>query len=167
GAVWPSFALVLVLAMVAFPAMVGTAVTRSQVAQSWQQVGADAIIQAPPNSGIPSGLQSQISSIPGVVSTAAAEVDPGSLAAGTELSVMFVDPAQYAAVISQAPGPRFPQAALSGAVLPGKGVIGEAGAIIPAVATAAAAPLVGTAPTSVNVDGNVGGTAMTTRMDGR
>jgi putative ABC transport system permease protein len=162
GTVLPAFALVLVLAMVAFPDMVSTAVTRSQVAQSWQQVGADAIIQAPPNSGIPSGLQSQISSLPGVVSTTAAEVDPGSLAAGTELSVMFVDPAQYAAVIGQAPGPRFPQAALSGNAL-----IGEAGAIIPAVATAAAAPLVGTAPTSVNVDGNVGGNAMTIRLAGR
>ena len=162
GIVLPAFALVLVLAMVAFPDMVSTSVTRSQVAASWQQVGADAIIQAPPNSGIPSGLQSQISSMPGVVSTTAAEVDPGSLAAGTELSVMFVDPAQYAAVIEQAPGPRFPLAALSG-----KGVIGEAGAIIPAVATAAAAQLVGTAPTSVTVDGNVGGNAMTIQLAGR
>jgi len=99
GTVLPAFALVLVLAMVAFPNMVATSVTRSQVAESWQQVGADAIIQAPPNSGIPSGLQSQISSMPGVVSTTAAEVDSASLAVGTELSVMFVDPAQYAAVI--------------------------------------------------------------------
>ena len=162
GTVLPAFALVLVLAMVAFPDMVSTSVTRSQVAESWQQVGADAVIQAPPNSGIPSGLQSQISSMPGVVSTTAAEVDPGSLAAGTELSVMFVDPAQYAAVIGQAPGPRFPLAALSG-----NAVIGEAGAIIPAVATAAAAQLVGTAPTSVNVEGNVGGNAMTIQLAGR
>ena len=167
GTVLPAFALVLVLAMVAFPDMVSTSVTRSQVAASWQQVGADAIIQAPPNSGIPSGLQSQISSVPGVVSTAAAELDAGTLGAGTELSVMFVDPAQYAAVTGQAPGPRFPLAALSGAALSGNGVIGEAGAIIPAVATAAAAQLVGTAPTSVNVDGNVGGNAMTIRLAGR
>ncbi|MGH3189059.1 MAG: hypothetical protein ACRDPY_38005 [Streptosporangiaceae bacterium] len=164
GTVLPAFALVLVLAMVAFPEMVGTSVTRSQVAESWQQVGADAIIQAPPGYGstIPAGLQSQISSVPGVVSTAAAEVDPASLAAGTELSVMFVDPAQYAVVIAQAPGPRFPRAALSG-----NAVIGEAGAIIPAVATADAAPLVGTAPTSVTVDGNVGGDAMTIRLAGQ
>ena len=155
GTVLPAFALVLVLSMVAFTDMVSTSVIRSQVAASWQQVGADAVIQAPPNQGIPPGLQGQISSLPGVVSTAAAEVDVGSLAAGTELSVMFVDPAQYAAVIGQAPGPRFPQAALSGAVLSGNGVIGEAGAIIPAVATPAAVQLVGTAPTSVNVGGNV------------
>jgi putative ABC transport system permease protein len=149
GTVLPAFALVLVLAMVAFPNMVSTSVTRSQVAESWQQVGADAIIAAPPDQSIPAALQSQISSVPGVVSTAAAEVDAASLAAGTELSVMFVDPAQYAAVIDQAPGPRFPLAPLSGyggqpgAVIP---------AVIPAVATAAAAALVGTAPVSVNVN---------------
>ena len=147
GTVLPAFALVLVLAMVAFPDMVSTSVTRSQVAESWQQVGADAIIQAPPNQAIPAGLQGQISSLPGVVSTAAAEVDAASLAAGTELSVMFVDPAQYAAVVARAPGPRFPLAALSG-------YSGQSGALVPAVATAAAAQLVGTAPTSVNVGGN-------------
>jgi putative ABC transport system permease protein len=153
GTVLPAFALVLVLAMVAFPDMVSTSVTASQVAESWQQVGADAIIQAPPQGGIPAGLQGQISSVPGVVSTAAAEVDAASLSSGTELSVMFVDPAQYAAVVAAAPGPRFPVAALSGAVLSGNGVSGQAGAVFPALATSAAAQLVGTAPTSV-MDGS-------------
>ncbi len=154
GAVLPAFALVLVLAMVAFPDMVSTSVTGSQVTASWQQVGADAVIQAPSNQVIPPALQSQISSMPGVVSTAAAEVDTASLAAGTVLSVMFVDPAQYAAVIEQAPGPRFPLAALSG----------NGGAIVPAVATAAAAQLVGTAPASVNVAGT---STITIRLAGQ
>ena len=160
GAVLPAFALVLVLAMVAFPDMVSTSVTRSQVAASWQQVGADAIIQTPTGEAIPAGLQAQISSVPGVVSTAAAEVDAASLTSGTVLSVMYVDPAQYAAVIEQAPGPRFPVAALSG----------DAGAIVPAVATAAAAQAVGTAPTSVNVGGNsvnLGGSTITIRLAGQ
>jgi putative ABC transport system permease protein len=163
GTVLPAFALVLVLAMVAFPEMVSTAVTRSQVAESWQQVGADAIIQAPPNQAIPAGLQAQISSVPGVVSTAAAELDAGSLGAGTELSVMFVDPAQYAAVVAAAPGPRFPLAALSG-------YGGQSGAVVPAIATSAAAPLVGTAPASVNVGGNsanFGGSTITIRLAGQ
>jgi putative ABC transport system permease protein len=149
GTVLPAFALVLVLTMVAFPDMISTSVTRSQVAESWQQVGADAVIQAPTNSAIPSGLQSQISSVPGVVSTAAAEVDAGSLAAGTELSVMFVDPAEYAAVVAGAPGPRFPLAALSGYA---RG--GQAGAVVPVVATSSAAQLVGTASTSLNLPNN-------------
>ena len=163
GTVLPAFALVLVLAMVAFPDMVSTSVTRSQVAESWQQVGADAIIQAPPNQAIPAGLQGQISSVPGVVSTAAAEVDAGSLAAGTELSVMFVDPAQYAAVVAGAPGPRFPLAALSG-------YGGQSGAVVPAIATGSAAQLVGTTPTSVNVGGNSvnsGGSTIAIRLAGQ
>lgn len=157
GTVLPAFALVLVLAMVAFPDMVSTSVTRSQVAASWQQVGADAIIQAPPGQVIPPALQGQISSVPGVVSTATAEVDAGSLGAGTELSVMFVDPARYAAVIAGAPGPRFPLAALSG-----NAGGGQAGAIVPAVATSAAAQLVGTAPASINV----GTSTITIRLAG-
>jgi putative ABC transport system permease protein len=148
GTALPAFALVLVLAMVAFPDMVSTSVTSSQVAASWQQVGADAIIQAPSGGGaISPALQSQISSMPGVVSTATAEVDGGLLPAGTELSVMFVDPFQYAAVIAGAPGPRFPVTALSR-------YGSQAGGTIPAVATAAAAPLVGTAPTTVNLADN-------------
>jgi len=159
GTVLPAFALVLVLAMVAFPDMVSTSVTRSQVAESWQQVGADAIIQAPPNQAIPTGLPSQVSSVPGVVSTATAEVEGGLLAAGTELSVMFVDPGQYAAVVAGAPGPRFPLAALSGYV--GSGV---AGGVVPAVANAAAAQVVGTTPTSVNLASNDN---ITVRLAGR
>ena len=158
GATLPAFALVLVLAMVAFPDMVSTSVTRSQVAASWQQVGADAVIQAPPGQAITPALQRQISSVPGVVSTATGVIDAGSLSAGTELSVMFADPARYAAVIDGAPGPRFPLAALSG-----NAERGPAGAIVPAVATAAAAQLVGTAPTRVSV----GTSTITIRLAGR
>jgi putative ABC transport system permease protein len=152
GAVLPSFALVLVLAMVAFPDMVSTSVTQSQVASSWQQVGADAIISAPAGETITPALQSQISSVPGVVSTAAAVVDPGVLPAGYELPVVFVDPARYAAVVGGQPGPAFPLAALSGN-----------GAAAPALATAAAAQLVGTAPVAISV----GGAPITIRLAGR
>jgi putative ABC transport system permease protein len=152
GAVLPSFALVLVLAMVAFPDMVSTSVTKSQVAASWQQVGADAIISAPPGAAITPALRSEISSVPGVVSTAAAVVDPGLLPAGFELTVVFVDPARYAAVVGGQPGPAFPLAALSGT-----------GPTVPAVATAGAAQLVGRAPVGINV----GGATITIRLTGR
>jgi putative ABC transport system permease protein len=153
GAVLPSFALVLVLAMVAFPDMIATSVTSSQVAASWQQVGADAIISAPAGAAITPALQSQVSSVPGVVSTAAAVVDPGLLPAGYELPVVFVDPARYAAVVGGQPGPAFPLAALTAAT-PG---------IVPAVATADAAQLVGTAPVGINV----GGSTITIQLTGR
>ena len=72
--------------------------------------------------------------------------------------MVFVDPARYAAVIDQAPGPRFPLAALSGNA--GRG---QAAAIVPAVANAAAAQLVGTAPTGLSV----GTGPVTIRLAGR
>jgi len=146
GTVLPSFALVLVLAMVAFPDMVSTSVTRAQVAASWQQVGTDAVIQAPSNGVISPALQRQISSVPGVASTAAAVVEAGSLSDGSELPVVFVDPARYAAVVGEAPGPRFPLAALSESA-----GAGQAAATVPVVATTAAAQLVGTAPAGLSV----------------
>ncbi len=140
GAVLPAFALVLVLSMVAFPDMINASVTRSEVAASWQQAGADAIIQAPRDGGIPQALRDQIASLPGVVATASAEVDDATLSNGYELSVVVVDPSQYAAVADRAPGPRFPLAALSATT--GSGVV-------PAVATPAAGTLTGLAPVSL------------------
>ena len=163
GTVLPSFALVLVLAMVAFPVMITTSVTRSQVAASWQRVGADAIIQAPSGQVITPALQRQISSVPGVVSTANAVLDAGWLPSGLELPVVFADPVRYAAVVDQAPGPRFPLAALSGAGLSGNGGRGQTAAAVPAVATEAAAQLVGQAPVSVRV----GTSTITIRLAGR
>jgi len=158
GTVLPSFALVLVLAMVAFPAMVSTSVTSSQVAASWRQVGADAVIQAPPSQVISQALQRQISSVPGVISTAPAVVDAGTLPSGSDLAVMFTDPARYAAVADEAPGPRFPLAALSG-----KAGSGQAAATVPAVANAAAAQQVGTG----SADVSVGTRTITIRLAGR
>ena len=157
GTVLPSFGLVLVLAMVAFPAMISTSVTGSQVAASWQQVGADAIIQAPSGQVITPALQRQIASVPGVVSTASAVVDAGTLPSGAELSVVFVEPARYAATIDQAPGPRFPLAALSENSGSGRA------ATVPAVGNAAAAQLVGKAPANLSV----GTAALTVRLSGR
>jgi putative ABC transport system permease protein len=153
GTVLPSFALVLVLAMVAFPDMISTSVTRAQVAASWQQVGADAIVGVPPGEEIPPALQQQISALPGVVATATAAAETGSLPSGSALSVVYVDPARYAAVADRAPGPRFPLAALSG----------NAAAILPAAANTAAAQLVGTAPAEVSA----GTSTITIRLTGR
>jgi putative ABC transport system permease protein len=152
GIAAPAFALVLVLAMMAFPDMISTSVTQSQVAASWQQVGADAIIVAPSSGDISPALQSQVSSVPGVVSTASGVVDDESLPSGYELPVLWVDPAQYAAVVDQAPGPRFPVAALSA----------TSGAV-PVAATPAAAQLIGTTPVSLGEAGS----SVTIRLAGQ
>ena len=153
GSVLPSFALVLVLAMVAFPDMIAASVTQAQVAVSWQQVGADAIIQVGHNESFLPTLQQQVSSVPGVVATAFANVETGSLSSGSSLSVVYVDPAQYAAVVDQAPGPRLPLAALSG----------NPATMLPAVGNAAAAQLLGTAPAEVGV----GTSTITIQLAGR
>ncbi len=141
GAALPAFALVLVLTMVAFPAMISASVTRGQVAQSWRQVGADAVVAAHAGAGISASLEHQIASLPGVTATTTAQVDGAALPSGQELTAVFVSPAQYAAVTGPAPGARFPVAALSGT-----------GASVPAVATAAAAQFAGAAPVQLTLD---------------
>jgi putative ABC transport system permease protein len=157
GAALPAFALVLVLTMVAFPAMISASVTRGQVAQSWRQVGADAVIEAPSGQVIPPALQRRIASMPGVASTAT-EVIYGAtlLPSGGELTAVFVSPARYAAVTEQVPGARFPLAALSGTAARGA-------AAVPALANAGAAQSVGAAPAQISV----GGQTITIKLAGR
>ena len=161
GSVLPSFALVLVLAMVAFPDMIAASVTQAQVAASWQQTGADAIIQVGRNESFLPTLQHQVSAVPGVEATATAATATGSLSSGSSVSVMWVDPAQYAAVVDQAPGPRFPVAALSG----------NAATVLPAVATPAAAQAVaqaaGTAAGAGPAEVSVGSSTITIGLAGR
>ena len=155
GTVLPSFALVLALAMVAFPDMISTSVSRAQVAASWQQVGADAVIEVrPPLEVILPAVQQQISSMPGVVATASAALITGSLSSGSTLSLIYINPSRWAALVDRAPGPRFPLVALSGNAATG----------LPAVATRATAELVGTAPAEVSLVGNH---TITIRLTGR
>jgi putative ABC transport system permease protein len=153
GAALPAFALVLVLTMVAFPAMISASVTRGQVDESWRQVGADAVVVAHSGEDIPTALQRQITSLPGVTATTVAEVDGATLPTGQELTAVFVNPAQYAALTSPAPGAPFPVAALSGS-----------GSTVPAVATAAGAQAVGASPTQLTLDS---GQTLTIRVAGR
>ena len=158
GAGLPAFALVLVLSMVAFSAMISTSVTRGQVAESWRQVGADAVIEAPNGQVFPPGLQRQIAALLGVSATATGVVYGATLtASGGELTAVFVSPAQYAAVTDQAPGARFPLAALSGTGH------GNAQGGVPAVATATAAELVGAQPAQISL----GNQTMTIQVTGR
>ena len=143
GTVLPSFALVLVLAMVAFPDMISASVTRAQVAASWQQVGADAIIQAPPRGDPPGAAAPDRGDAGRCVHRHRRRSRGDAAGPGQAVSVVLVDPARYAAVVDQAPGARFPVAALSGTP--------RAVPRLPAVATPAAAQVVGTAPAKLSV----------------
>jgi putative ABC transport system permease protein len=146
------------LTMVTFAAMVSAAVTRGQVDASWRQVGAGAVVRAEAGHPISAALQRRIASVPGVTGTAAEVVHEALLPTGTELTAVFVSPASYAAVVDQAPGTRFPLAALSG------NAAGRPGGIIPAVATPAAAQLIGSAPAQLSLDTTQ---SLTARLAGR
>jgi putative ABC transport system permease protein len=170
GAALPAFALVLVLAVVAFSAMISSSVTRGQAAASWRQVGADAVIVAPSGEAITAALQRQVASVPGVAVTATGVVYGASLAPSeTEIEAVFVNPARYAAVADRGPGAPFPLAALSGnaARRRAAGTSSQpGGAVVPALATTAAAEAtgaghaqldLGTQTITIVVTGRIGG----------
>jgi putative ABC transport system permease protein len=119
------------LTLVAFGTMVRSAVIRGEVAASWQVTGADAVIDASPSpQPLTPAVQRAISAVPGVQRTAAVLVTAGS-AHGTAVTVVVVQPAQYAALIADTPGDAFPASKLTG---PGAGTPGARGPV-PALAS--------------------------------
>jgi putative ABC transport system permease protein len=113
GAVMPGIALVLALAVAAFGFLVRAAVTDGQAAQSWQQTGADALINAqlafqPPSAA----FARDVSAVPGVRHVALVSVTSGQ-ADGSQVPVAALQPGQYAALLAGAPLPPFPAAALT------------------------------------------------------
>jgi putative ABC transport system permease protein len=124
GVLLPALALVVALAVIALGGTLRAAVNRGQVAASWQQVGADAVIQTRGSvQDIGPAPQRAVAAVPGVTHTAAVYViapgDPqdanlltglgGSVSAG----VVIVNPHQYAALVAATPYPGFPAGALT------------------------------------------------------
>jgi putative ABC transport system permease protein len=139
-AVMPAFALVLALAVIAFGAMLRTAVVSGDVAQSWRQVGADAVIDASlSNAPLSGAAQRALAAVPGVRQAAVLGVTSGTAADGTAFGVIVVKPQQYAALLARTPAPKFPARAL--AQRPG-----EAGAPLPALASPGMAGALGSGP---------------------
>ena len=146
-AMLPIFALILGLAVVAFGAMVRAAVVRGEVAASWQQTGADAVVDAS-GSYLPFGAAAQrtIAAVPGTERTATVLVTTGSPANSAAVTVAAVDPARYAALIADTPAPRFPAAALA------RRYAGPANqGTVPALATRAAAYQLGRGSTGLQI----------------
>jgi putative ABC transport system permease protein len=113
GAVLPGIALVLALAVAAFGFLVRAAVTDGQAAQSWQQTGADALINAqlafqPPSAA----FARDVSAVPGVRHVTLVS-DTSGQADGSQVPVAALQPGQYAALLAGAPLPPFPAAALA------------------------------------------------------
>ncbi|HKA96826.1 MAG TPA: hypothetical protein VKD66_11230, partial [Streptosporangiaceae bacterium] len=110
----PAFALILAFAVVAFAAMARGGVARAGISASWQAVGADAVVSAPPTGpGLTAGARRLITGVPGVRHAATISVTTGTTDQGVSLPVAVVDPRQYAALAAGTPIPRFPAAALA------------------------------------------------------
>jgi putative ABC transport system permease protein len=142
----PALALVVAMAVIALGGMVRAAVTSGQIGASWQQVGADAVVNAAgASTAIGPATQAAIAAVPGVRSSSPVFLIPanstqaanlligstGSLSVG----VVIVSPARYAALVADTPWPAFPARLLAAppAGVERDGEVG--GGIIPVVAS--------------------------------
>jgi putative ABC transport system permease protein len=98
----PAFALVLAVTVAAFSGMVRDAVTRGEVNASWQAAGADATVSGagPATISISPAAQRALAAVPGVTRSAVAAESDWSAPGGTSVTVIAVDPASYAALVS-------------------------------------------------------------------
>jgi putative ABC transport system permease protein len=111
----PAFALVLALTLAAFAGMVRDAITRGEIAASWQAAGADALID---NGGtgptVTPQAQRAIEAVPGVHTTAAAWITVWTLPDNQQVNAVAVDLASYAALVATTQTwPRVPAAKLT------------------------------------------------------
>jgi putative ABC transport system permease protein len=97
----PAFALVLALTLAAFAGMVRDAITRGEIAASWQVAGADAVIQAGGTGPVVTpAAQRAIGAVPGVRKTASAWLMSWTLPDNQQVTGVAVDPASYAALVA-------------------------------------------------------------------
>ena len=109
SAIMPAFALVLALAVASFGGMISSAVTRGEDAASWQSTGVDAVVDASQvAAGLPPATQRAIARVPGVQHAAVAYVSEVTLASGSGVTAVAVDPARYAALVAATPFPALP-----------------------------------------------------------
>lgn len=136
--VLPAFALVLALGVIAFGAMLRTAVVTGDVAQSWRDVGADAVIDASGSNAplTPAGLRA-IEAVPGVRQAAAVTITAGATADGSTVGVLIINPMSYAKLVAATPARRFAAGPLS------EPASGPVAGPIPALASPGAANAIG------------------------
>jgi putative ABC transport system permease protein len=126
------FALVLALAVVAFGTMINDAVHRGDVAESWSEVGADAVINASTSPrALTPAVARKIAAVPGAARTALVGTSPGTLGSGSVITVVVVNPAAYAALVAGTPAPAFPAASLARRAGPVPVLVSAAGALPP------------------------------------
>ncbi len=143
-AVLPVFALVLALSVIAFGAMLRTAVVSGDIAASWRAVGADAVVNASgSNNPITPAALHALESVPGVRHAAAVTQLAGTAQDGSTVGVIVITPASYDALVADTPVGHYPGATL-------ESESGFTGAL-PALASRGAAPAIGGKTLLVNV----------------
>ena len=109
--VLPAFALVLALSLATFAGMVNQAITRGEIAASWQSTGADVAITAT-SAPITPAAEKAIAAVPGVRHLTATWNTPWATPGGQPVTLVAVDPASYAALVASTPFPAIPLAKL-------------------------------------------------------
>ncbi len=105
----PAFALVLALTVAAFAGMVRDAVSRGEIAASWQLTGGDAVLDATHVTPIVTpSVQRAVAAVPGVTRTAVAWLMSWQVQDGQVVTVVAVDRASYAAYTASVPFPAAP-----------------------------------------------------------
>jgi putative ABC transport system permease protein len=115
----PVFALVLALTLAAFSGMLTAAVGNGQIAASWQASGADAVV----NTGqvaapVAPAAARAIAAVPGVQHEAVVWTTTWNTPGGFPVTVIAVDPAQYAAFTAATPYPALPAGKLAAPARP-------------------------------------------------
>jgi len=114
AAAGPVFALVLALTLAAFSAMMTQSISTAQSTASWQATGADVLLTGDGGATTtPAVVDRSVATIRGVQHAAAvwttSWTDPG----GQAITVLAVNPAQYAALTAGTPFPAIPAGALT------------------------------------------------------
>lgn len=99
-----AFAVVLALTVSAFGGMVRDAITRGEVAVSWQTTGADDAIVAQQSAWFTPSARAAITAVPGVQHETAVWTTSWVLPGNEDATVVAVDPASYAAFTASSPG---------------------------------------------------------------
>ena len=130
----PAFALVLALTVASFAGMVRDAVTRGEIAASWQLTGGDAVVDATRITPIVTpAVQQAVAAVPGVRHTAVVWLMPWQVPDGQTVTVVAVDPASYAAYTASVPYPPAPL-----------GRLGSSAGVTTVLASPAVAAIIGT-----------------------
>jgi putative ABC transport system permease protein len=136
--VLPAFALVLALSLAAFAGMVNQAITRGEVAASWQSTGADVAITAT-SAPITPAAETAIAAVPGVRHLTATWNTTWTTPGDQTVTLVAVDAASYAALVASTPFPDVPLAKLG----PGSGSAVTSTQTVPVLASPAAAASLG------------------------